>query len=95
MHAEKTNRVLLARHLEKDHKKKPEVAERNAEDRYGHLKMTKEDVFLNKRTKIKQKNGCYSSVHHIKFGIVSISVTIFLHKKHNFQKITFNVAVKR
>ena len=45
MQAEKTNRALLVRHLEKDHKKKPEVAERNVEDRYGHLKKTKEDVF--------------------------------------------------
>ena len=36
---EKTNRALLVRHLEKDHNKRPEIAQRNVEDRFGHLKV--------------------------------------------------------
>ena len=36
---EKTNRALLVRHLEKDHNKRPDIAHRNVEDRFGHLKV--------------------------------------------------------
>ena len=34
---EKTNKALLVRHLEQLHKKKPDVAVRMVNDRYGHL----------------------------------------------------------